>query len=82
MSEPTDCTDGCDHAPGFHKWEIEPNPWNGDFDVMVTDDDQEALNAIKDAAEQAWDQSEPGEERIIKVRMNARSTAPTDAEHG
>jgi hypothetical protein len=67
----SDAAEGCSCPDGSHKWEITPNPWSGDFDVLVTDDDQEALNAIKDAAEQAWDQSEPGDKRTITIRMNA-----------
>lgn len=70
MSEPSDCTEGCDHPDWFHKWEIKPNPYNKDFDTFVTDDDKEALLALNEAAEQAWDTSEPGGELKIVIRMN------------
>ena len=80
MEPEIDCTEGCDHAAGFHKWEIEPNPYNKDFDTFVTDDDKEALRAINEAAEQAWDQSTPGSETKITVRMNG-STPSGGAEH-
>jgi hypothetical protein len=57
-----------------YKWEIEPHPYTKDFDMYVTDDDEEALEAIKFAAEIAWDSSEEGEERVLKIRMNAVAT--------
>lgn len=49
-------------------WEIEPSLSN-DFDVMVLDDDHEALDHIKDAAETLWDTAEAGEESVLKIRM-------------
>jgi hypothetical protein len=64
-----DCDDGCsgDHK---HRWEIEPNPYDSDFDVFVTDKDDEAHEAIQHLATQAWDECQPGEERVIKFRRN------------
>lgn len=66
-----DCSEGCsDEFPHKHKWEIEPNPYNSDFDVYVTDDDVEACEAFTEAAEQAWDRCAEGEEVAIKIRRN------------
>lgn len=54
-----------------YKWEIEPHPYDSQqYDVFVTDDDQQALQAISDAAEAAWDDIEPGQEKILKIRHN------------
>lgn len=64
-----DCSEGCDHPAGFHKWEIEPSPV-GDFDVCVTDDDGHALQLLQDLVEHKWDQIAAGEEVVIKLRMN------------
>jgi hypothetical protein len=64
-----DCSEGCDHPDGFHKWEIEPSP-SADFDYCVTDDDQHALQLLLDVAESKWDQMKPGEEVVIKIRMH------------
>lgn len=64
-----DCTEGCDHAPGTHKWEIEPSPMK-DFDVFVTEDDAHALEMLQQVCELTYDQMKAGEEVIIKIRMN------------
>lgn len=69
-SEDMDCSEGCSDDGHRHAWEIEPNPYNNDFDVYVTDDEVEACVAIIEAAEQAWDQCEEGEEIVIKIRRN------------
>jgi len=68
-----ECTDGCcdDGNDRKHKWEIEPHPYDSDFDVMVTDDDGEALEALQTAAELVWDGMEAGEEKVLKIRCNA-----------
>lgn len=63
----SDCNEGCaDNCR--HKWQIEPHPYSNDFDVFVTDDDSRALEALKEAAEQAWDQCGDGMTRTITIR--------------
>jgi len=52
-----------------YKWEIEPNPYDSDYDIFATDDDQTALDALQAAAERAWDTSEEGQEKILKIRL-------------
>jgi hypothetical protein len=54
-----------------YKWEIEPHPYDSDFDVLVTDDDDAALQALLDVAEQVWDGMQSGDEQAIKIRCNA-----------
>lgn len=66
----SDCTEGCD-GDHKHKWEIEPHPSTHDADVLVVDDDKEALQWLLATAESVWDDMEPGEERTIKIRCNA-----------
>lgn len=68
--EELDCTEGCDGSHK-HKWELEPHPYSSDFDTYVTDSDQEMMAAVERAALDAWDQCEPGDEKVIKIRMNA-----------
>lgn len=68
--EELDCDDGCSDDGHKHKWEIEPHPYNSDFDVFVTDSDDEAREAVLYAAEHEWDAASPGEERVIKIRLN------------
>jgi hypothetical protein len=71
MTKERDCTEGCD-GDHSHKWQLEPHPYNSaDFDAFVCDDDQEARLAVMAAAEQAWDQCEPGETRTITIRRAA-----------
>ena len=54
-----------------YRWIIEPHPYSKDYDVFVTNDDKEALDAILHAAEMyLWDDCEPGQERTLKVRHN------------
>jgi len=64
-----DCVEGCD---GFHvhKWEIAPHPYSNDFDAFVTDDDQEALKAIQEATEQAWDQCADGMTMTVTIKRS------------
>jgi hypothetical protein len=64
-----DCLEGCagDHT---HKWEITPHPQTDDADVLIVDDDEEALQFFLNAAEQAWNDCEPGETRTITIRHN------------
>lgn len=73
-----------------HRWEIEPH-YLTDFDVLVTNNDDEAREAILEIAEQhLWDGNEQGQERVMKVRMNdvpqdprtirVRSVSPDTAE--
>jgi hypothetical protein len=69
-AEEIDCTDGCSHPDEFHKWEIEPNPHNNDFDVYVTDDDADALASAKLALENGWDNMEVGETFTVVIKMN------------
>lgn len=53
-----------------HRWEVEPH-YLTDFDVLVTNNDDEAREAILEIAEHhLWDDNEPGQERVMKVRMN------------
>ena len=50
------------------KWAIEPNPYNNDYDVCVTDSDEEARVAILHAAEMIlFDDNDGGEVRTLKV---------------
>jgi len=54
-----------------YKWNIEPHPYSKDYDIFVTNDDQEALDALLHAAEMyLWDDCEPGQERTLTVRHN------------
>jgi len=47
------------------KWAICPHPYDKTTDAMVTDDDQEALEAMRHAAEShLWDQYEGGTRRL------------------
>jgi hypothetical protein len=64
--EPDD-TEGC-LVHGTHTWEIEPHLEPSDADILIVDDDQEALQHILAIAESLWDQIEPGEERVLKIR--------------
>lgn len=66
-AEEQDCTEGCGEDCKGHKWEIEPHP-RSHFDVYVCDDDDDALEVLLEAAEQAWDQCGDGMERTIKIR--------------
>ena len=79
-TEEVDCTEGCSHADGFHKWEIEPNPYGRDFDVYVTDDDAAALLAAQIALENGWDDMDEGSELTITIRMNKPKPTPVDGE--
>ena len=49
-----------------HKWEIESRP----DDVSRVDDDQVALEELLAITARAWDDIEPGEERVIRIRRN------------
>ena len=53
-----------------YKWEITPHPYTTEFDTLVTDDDMEALQAMKDNSESVWDSLEEGEEKTITIRLN------------
>lgn len=62
--------------PENFKWNIEPHPYDSSFDVFVTNDDQEASEAIQYAAEMyLWDSATPGQENILKVRCNRLAEA-------
>lgn len=63
------CVEGCDHPDGYHKWEIEPHP-QGKFDVYVSDDDHEALQAAQLTVERLWDEMKVGDEVKVIIRMN------------
>ena len=65
-----DCSQGCDHPDGHHKWEIEPHPHSHAFDTFVCDDDKRALEALHDLVENTWDDMTPGDEKTITIRMN------------
>jgi len=55
---------------GTFKWEVEPHPYEEQYDTLVTNDDQQALKAIKSAAEMwLWDSNEGGT-RTLKVTHN------------
>lgn len=52
------------------KWKISPHPYSNDYDSFVTDDDNEARDAIWEAAELwLWEQND-GEERTLTVIHN------------
>lgn len=52
------------------KWEIWPHPYDEDYDYMVTDDDNEAREAILHCAlMHLWDDND-GAERRLKVMHN------------
>ncbi len=60
-----------------YKWEIEPHPYTHDYDVMVTDSDDEARAAILHAAEMyLWDGNDGtddgphGKTRVVRVTHN------------
>ena len=59
------------------KWAISPHPYADHFDVMVTDDDQQALEAILHAAEShLWDQHEGGTRKLeVSLAKNAEKQA-------
>ncbi len=60
-----------EHPGKVWKWEVSPHPYDNDFDVFVTDDDDVARAAILHVAEMhLWD-SNDGEERTLKVVHNA-----------
>lgn len=51
------------------KWEIWPHPYDGDFDSMVTDNDEEARVAIMHVAEMhLWDGNDGGERTMTVMR--------------
>jgi hypothetical protein len=65
-----DCSEGCD-GDHKHKWEITPNPYHSsDFDIYVTDSDQEAYDAIQAAGEYLMDDMEEGETKTITIKYN------------
>ena len=70
----------CEEAESgrVYKWEIEPHPYSNEFDVYVTDSDEEARQAILHAAEMyLWDSNDGeddgprGKARVLKVTHNA-----------
>lgn len=64
-------TDAADETRVW-SWEITPHPYDKSFDCMVTDDDDEALQAILLSAEMhLWDGNEVGESRTLTVVHNA-----------
>ena len=61
------------------KWAIEPHPYDRQYDVMVTDDDQKALEAILHVAEMhLWDSNNGGETRILQVTHKPENTTPPE----
>lgn len=63
-----------------YKWEIEPHPYTQDYDVMVTDSDEEAREAIMHAAEMyLWDDNDGtddgpnGKTRVLRVTHNTKA---------
>ena len=57
-----------------YKWNIEPHPYSKDYDVFVTNNDNAALDALLHAAEMyLWDDIEPGQERVLRVRYSKGS---------
>lgn len=60
-----------------YKWEITPNPYNNDYDVFVTDGDDEACQALAYASENAWDQCEPGETKTLTIKHNRTALSET-----
>lgn len=64
------------------KWEIEPHPYDSQFDFMVTDSDEEAREAILCVAEShLWDQHDGGT-RTITVKHNVAPAAPPQPKAG
>ena len=50
------------------RWEISPHPYSCDFDAFVTNDDEQARDAIAYAVEMhLWDQHEGGNRQISVV---------------
>lgn len=68
-TEERDCCEGCADDGHKHLWEVGPHPY-GKLDFIVADSDREALGYIRDAAEWLTDDMEPGQERVITIRMN------------
>jgi hypothetical protein len=62
-----DCSEGCDDDGHKHKWEITPHPQTDECDSLICDDDLQALEWLKAAAEQAWDDCEVGETKTITI---------------
>jgi len=58
-----------------YKWEVEPHPYDSDFDVFVTNDDGEAIKALLAAAEQGFDDMGEGDELVLRVRLRAAPPA-------
>lgn len=59
-----------DDVDRIHRWEITPHPYDSDYDIFVTDDDQEARDAILYAAEMLlWD-DHPGGTKTLVVELN------------
>jgi hypothetical protein len=59
------------------KWAISPHPYDKTIDAMVTDDDQQALEAMRHAAEShLWDQHEGGTRKLeVSLVKNAEKQA-------
>lgn len=58
-----------------HRWEVTPHPYSSDYDMFVTDYDQDALRAVEAAAEAAWDTAVVGETRTVTIKYNGPDSA-------
>lgn len=67
-----DCTEGCADDGHKHKWEIEPSGTT-DFDVFVSDDDEDAAERLNLICDDILDELEPGQSRTITIRCNSVS---------
>jgi hypothetical protein len=65
-----------DESGRIWKWAIHPHPYNQkDFDVFITNDDQEAKQAILYAAENyLWDSIKPNQSKSLTVSLNLNYT--------
>lgn len=76
-----DYAEGC-LVHGTHRWEIEPHLEPSDADILIVDDDDQARDHILEIAEHLWDQIEPGQERVLKIRLRhppTKFTPPSSA---
>ena len=66
----------------IYKWEIEPHPYSPEFDTYMTDDDQDALEAARQALENLWDDMNPGDDVMVIIKMREPSQANPKVKQG